>query len=84
MLKHAEYFAAMGLSPPRGMLLHGPPGTGKVCRRGRTRSPNTHRQATDRHAHAPMSMQRDDGFAGGCMVLLLRLSLRVRLLGRVS
>ena len=29
-LKHPEVFARLGVPPPRGMLLHGPPGSGKT------------------------------------------------------
>ena len=29
-LRHAEAFARLGLSPPRGILLHGPPGCAKT------------------------------------------------------
>jgi len=29
-LKHPELFEAVGINPPRGVLLHGPPGCGKT------------------------------------------------------
>jgi len=30
LLQHAETFRSRGIEPPRGLLLHGPPGTGKT------------------------------------------------------
>lgn len=29
-MKHPEIFKELGISPPRGFLLHGPPGCGKT------------------------------------------------------
>lgn len=29
-MRHPEIFKALGVSPPRGFLLHGPPGSGKT------------------------------------------------------
>ena len=29
-LKHPELFSTVGINPPRGVLLHGPPGCGKT------------------------------------------------------
>lgn len=29
-MKHPEIFKQLGISPPRGFLLHGPPGCGKT------------------------------------------------------
>lgn len=30
-LKHPEVYARLGVEPPRGILLHGPPGCGKTA-----------------------------------------------------
>lgn len=29
-MRHPEVFATLGITPPRGFLLHGPPGCGKT------------------------------------------------------
>lgn len=30
-IRHPEIYAHLGIQPPRGILLHGPPGTGKTA-----------------------------------------------------
>lgn len=30
-LTHPEYYEEMGIKPPKGVILYGPPGTGMLC-----------------------------------------------------